>query len=407
LILFIEKMNFLKNQALKQGIQQGIQQVQQKVEENGGIGNVIQQGVQTIQNIQGQNKRYRVKINTANSASEFTRSIHEQIKKQNLWTQDTEKFYNDRDGNGFTLSECNGNRKALFIGINYFGTNAELRGCINDVKNVSQLVCQRFGFQNCLYLTDDQQDQSKKPTYDNIINAMRWLTDGAKPGDSLFFHYSGHGGTAKDSETDEIDGFDETILPLDYTSSGQIVDDVIYANLVKPLPKGCRLTAVFDSCHSGTVMDLPYTYQCDGNVEVIENDVRKEIFKKAINVVGSLIQGNPAGIAEALMSIFDGSLSAHANNTNQQAIIEKRQHDADVIQLSGCRDNQTSADASINNVATGAMSYALITVLNQNQNLSYSQLLTQIRQIMKEKRFSQIPQLSSSHPMNMNSQFIL
>ncbi|KAG4083415.1 hypothetical protein H8356DRAFT_1299376 [Neocallimastix lanati (nom. inval.)] len=400
-------MNFLKNQALKQGIQQGIQQVQQKVEENGGIGNVIQQGVQTIQNIQGQNKRYRVKINTANSASEFTRSIHEQIKKQNLWTQDTEKFYNDRDGNGFTLSECNGNRKALFIGINYFGTNAELRGCINDVKNVSQLVCQRFGFQNCLYLTDDQQDQSKKPTYDNIINAMRWLTDGAKPGDSLFFHYSGHGGTAKDSETDEIDGFDETILPLDYTSSGQIVDDVIYANLVKPLPKGCRLTAVFDSCHSGTVMDLPYTYQCDGNVEVIENDVRKEIFKKAINVVGSLIQGNPAGIAEALMSIFDGSLSAHANNTNQQAIIEKRQHDADVIQLSGCRDNQTSADASINNVATGAMSYALITVLNQNQNLSYSQLLTQIRQIMKEKRFSQIPQLSSSHPMNMNSQFIL
>jgi len=400
-------MNFLKNQALKQGIQQGIQQVQQKVDENGGIGNVIQQGVQTIQNIQGQNKRYRVKINTANSATEFTRSIHEQIKKQNLWNQDTEKFYKDRDGDGFTLSNCSGNRKALFIGINYFGTNAELRGCINDVKNVSQLVCQRFGFQNCLYLTDDQQDASKKPTYDNIINAMKWLTDGAKPGDSLFFHYSGHGGTAKDSQNDEIDGFDETILPLDYNTSGQIVDDVIYANLVKPLPKGCRLTAIFDSCHSGTVMDLPYTYQCDGNVEVIENDVRKEIFKKAINVVGSLIQGNPAGIAEALMSIFDGSLSATSNSANQQAIIEKRQHDADVIQFSGCRDNQTSADASINNVATGAMSYALITVLGQNQNLSYSQLLTQIRQIMKEKRFSQIPQLSSSHPMNMNSQFTL
>jgi hypothetical protein len=28
--------------------------------------------------------------------------------------------------------------------------------------------------------------------------------------------------------------------------------------LVKPLPAGCRLTAIFDSCHSGTVMDLPY-----------------------------------------------------------------------------------------------------------------------------------------------------
>jgi len=395
-------MDFLKN-----NLSQGIQKVQQEVDKNGGIQNVIQQGVQTIQNIQGQNKRYRVKINTANSASEFTRSIHEQIKKQGLWNQDTVKFYNDRDGDGFTLSDCSGNKKALFIGINYFGTQAELKGCINDVQNVSTLVCKRFGFNNCLYLTDDQQDPNKKPTYDNIVNAMRWLVQDAKPGDSLFFHYSGHGGTAKDSETDEIDGFDETILPLDYNQKGQIVDDVIYANLVQPLPKGCRLTAVFDSCHSGTVLDLPYTYQCDGQVEVIENDVRKEIFKKAINVVGSLIQGDPAGIATALMGIFDGSLSQASSNTNQQEVIQKRQHAADVIQLSGCRDNQTSADASINNVSTGAMSYALITVLSQNQNISYSQLLTQIRQIMNQKHFSQVPQLSSSHPMNMNEQFKL
>jgi len=395
--------NQLKSQAVKTGIEQGIQQVQQHVDSN--TLNTVLQGVQTIANATGDNKRYRVKFNTSSSASEFTRSIHEQIKAQNLWNSNTEQFYNDRDGANFTLSNCTGNRKALFIGINYTGTQAELKGCINDVKNVSSLVCQRFGFQNCLYLTDDQQDASKKPTYDNIINGMRWLVDGAKPGDSLFFHYSGHGGTAKDSETDEIDGFDETILPLDYNSKGQIVDDVIYGNLVKPLPQGCRLTAVFDSCHSGTVMDLPYTYQCDGNVEVIENDVRKEIFKKAINVVGSLISGNPSSIATALMGIFDGSLSASSSSANQQAVIEKRKHDADVIQLSGCRDNQTSADASINNVSTGALSYALITVLNQNPNLTYSQLLTNIRQILKEKRFSQIPQLSSSHPMNMNSQF--
>jgi len=395
----------LKNPAVQQGIQQGIQQVQQHVDSK-TLNNIFN-GVQTIANVAGQNKRYRVKINTNTSASEFTRSIHEQIKKQGLWNQDTEKFYNDRDGPNFTLSNCSGGKKALFIGINYFGTQAELKGCINDVKNVSALVCQRFGFNNCTYLTDDQQDPSKKPTYDNIVNGMKWLVEGAKPGDSLFFHYSGHGGTAKDSESDEIDGFDETILPLDYSSKGQIVDDVIYENLVKPLPQGCRLTAVFDSCHSGTVMDLPYTYQCDGKVEVIENDVRKEIFKKAISVVGSLITGDTGAIAKALMSIFDGSLTSTSSNTNQQAVIEKRKHDADVIQFSGCRDNQTSADASINNVATGAMSYALITVLNQNQNISYSQLLTQIRKIMTEKRFSQIPQLSSSHPMDMNSQFTM
>ncbi|ORX34089.1 peptidase C14, partial [Piromyces finnis] len=143
-------------------------------------------------------------------------------------------------------------------------------------------------------------------------------------------------------------------------SKGQILDDEIYENLVTPLPKGCRLTAIFDSCHSGTVMDLPYTYQCDGSIEVIENDV---------------------------------------------PIIEKK-HDADVIQFSGCRDNQTSADAKINNQATGAMSYAFITVLNENPNLTYSQLLTQLDKL-REKNFKQIPQLSTSHPMNMNEEFIM
>jgi hypothetical protein len=237
---------------------------------------------------------------------------------------------------------------------------------------------------------------------------MKWLVQGAQPNDSLFFHYSGHGGTAKDSQNDEIDGFDETILPLDYAKNGQIIDDVIYENLVQPLPKGCRLTAIFDSCHSGTVLDLPYTYQCDGNVEVIENDMRKQIFKKAFGIVGSFIQGDQAAIASSLLGLFDGSISfGNQNKLNQQQVVQKRKHDADVIQFSGCRDNQTSADAKINNVSTGAMSYAISTVLNQNQNISYTQLLTQIRQIMKQKNFKQIPQLSTSHPMNMNEQFIM
>jgi len=402
---FLNKLT--KNETVKNGIQQGIQQVSQHVDAN-TVNNIFN-GVQTIANIAGQNKRYRVKINTNSSASEFTRSIHEQIKKQNLWNQNTEQFYNDRDGPNFTTSNCSGNKKALFIGINYKGTSAELRGCINDVRNISELVCRRFGFQNCLYLTDEQENPEMKPTYDNIIEAMKWLVEGAQPGDSLFFHYSGHGGTARDTENDETDGFDETILPLDYSQKGQIVDDVIYENMVKPLPQGCRLTAIFDSCHSGTVMDLPYTYQCDGSIEVIDNDVRKEIFKKALNIVGSFIQGDQSMITSSLLGLFDGSINfsnlSGKNNTNHQAVIEKRKHDADVIQFSGCRDNQTSADAKINNQSTGAMSYALITVLNQNPNLTYSQLLSNIRQIMKQKNFSQIPQLSTSHPMNMNEVF--
>ncbi|ORX67348.1 hypothetical protein BCR32DRAFT_330251 [Anaeromyces robustus] len=369
----------------------------------------FQKSFQQFQNgLNGNSKRYKVKINEDKTKNNINDTINNEIKKKNLWISDLDKFYKDRDGDSYQPATCTGNKKGLFIGINYFGTKAELSGCINDVKNVSELVCARFGFKNCLYLTDEQPDPLRKPTYNNIINGMRWLVKDAKPGDSLFFHYSGHGGTAKDTDDDELDGFDETILPVDYATSGQIIDDVIYEYLVSPLPEGCRLTAIFDSCHSGTVMDLPYTYQCDGQIEVIENDTRKEIFKKAINVVSTYMGAEAGNIATSILGIIDETLGTSTSSaTTQQQTIEKRKHNAEVIQFSGCKDNQTSADVKINNISTGAMSYAIITALSENKNYTYAEFLTTIRQIMKQKHFSQIPQLSSSHPMNMNSTFIM
>ena len=47
------------------------------------------------------------------------------------------------------LSNCKGNKKALLIGINYFGQAGELGACINDVNNMKSLITSR-GF------TEDQ-----------------------------------------------------------------------------------------------------------------------------------------------------------------------------------------------------------------------------------------------------------
>jgi hypothetical protein len=352
-------------------------------------------------------KKFNIHINRwdDDANNDATQKINQKAREKNLWKNDVDHFYREK-GDNYVRSTCTGNKKALFVGINYTGSEAELRGCINDVKNISRLVCQQFGFRNCLFLTDDQADPNLLPTYHNIIEAMKWLVPGAQPGDSLFFHYSGHGGTATDEDGDELDGFDETILPVDYKTSGQILDDEIYDNLVSPLPQGCRLTAIFDSCHSGTILDLPYTYQCDGEVEVIENDMKKELFKKAIDIVDGFISGNENTITNTILSIFDGSLF-HTDKISNEEVVKKRKHDADVIQFSGCKDCQTSADAVIDSKSTGAMSYAIVTLLSQNRQYTYTELLTEIRQIMKEKNFSQIPQLSTSHPMNMNETFIM
>jgi len=159
-------------------------------------------------------------------------------------------------------------KKALLIGINYFQTKNELKGCINDVTTVKAFIMKN-GFEDSpphmTVLTDDSP--TTKPTRNNILTAMMWLVHDNQPGDTLFFHYSGHGGQVEDLNGDEDDGFDETIMPVDFRTSGQIIDDDMHTLLVKPLQQGVKLIAVFDSCHSGTSLDLPFVYTPAGGYE--------------------------------------------------------------------------------------------------------------------------------------------
>lgn len=96
-------------------------------------------------------------------------------------------------GYAFSYSQCTGRRKALLIGINYFGQRGQLRGCINDVRNMSSYLVENFGYkrEDMVILTDDQQNPMSQPTKQNILRAMHWLVKDARPNDSLFFHYSG------------------------------------------------------------------------------------------------------------------------------------------------------------------------------------------------------------------------
>ena len=162
---------------------------------------------------------------------------------------------------------ASGRRRGLLIGINYRGTSAQLRGCINDVHKVRGLL-ERKGYGTggdptggLVVLTDDRDSPGElQPTKANIMRGFQWLLAGAKQGDVLFFHFSGHGAQQADMSGHEEDGMDETIVPVDFKRSGQITDDEIWNQLVWPLPEGAKLTALMDCCHSGTGMDLPYTY---------------------------------------------------------------------------------------------------------------------------------------------------
>lgn len=93
----------------------------------------------------------------------------------------------------FEYSHCTGKRKALLIGINYFGQEGELKGCINDVHNLRRFLVEKHGYkpEDMVILTDDQENPRNIPTRSNMLKAMAWLVAGAEKDDALFLHYSG------------------------------------------------------------------------------------------------------------------------------------------------------------------------------------------------------------------------
>jgi hypothetical protein len=186
-------------------------------------------------------------------------------------------------------------------------------------------------------LTDDNRDPRARPTRDNIIRAMHWLVSGAQTNDSLFLHYSGHGGQTKDLDGDEDDGYDETIYPLDFQQAGQITDDEIHNIVVRPLMPGVRLTALFDSCHSGSVLDLPYVYSTKGLLK--EPNLAKDAGQGLMNAFGAYSKGDIGGMMSSVTGVYK---RATGGNSATQVSRQTKTSPADAILISGCKDSQTS-----------------------------------------------------------------
>jgi hypothetical protein len=113
-----------------------------------------------------------------------------------------------------------------------------------------------------LVFADD--GQHKSPTRENIIAALQALVAHSQAGDSIVVHYSGHGGllepTLQNVWKKGLAEYDQTIIPLDHEQSGQIRDFNLFHHFVKPLQAGVTATCIMDCCHSGAVLELPYSF---------------------------------------------------------------------------------------------------------------------------------------------------
>jgi hypothetical protein len=287
------------------------------------------------------------------------------------------------EGYTYQYSNCTGKRKALLIGINYFGQEGELSGCINDVRNVSRFLNKHYNYRrdDMVILTDDARKEISQPTRANILRAIQWLVQGAQPNDALFLHYSGaffsrhsclrlfrqvqvqvrvqvqekqgkkgkyyraaanrkptgHGGQTDDLDGDEQDGIDEVIYPVDYEEEGHIVDDDLHRMIVAPLPAGVRLTAIFDSCHSGSVLDLPYIYSTKGVLK--EPNLAKEAGQGLLSAGLAYARGDMDTVTS---SLFGLAKSVFKGDKGYKKTVQTKTSPADVMMWSGSKDDQTS-----------------------------------------------------------------
>lgn len=316
-----------------------------------------------------------------------------------------------------------GNKKSVLIGINYRGQQGELRGCINDVIMMKQYIMEEQGFNDdpdhMLILTEDEPPENH-PTKNRILEAMRWLVSGATPGDSLFFHYSGHGTRVPDLDGDEADGFDEAIVPLDFKTADMLIDDVVNVELVSKLCRGCRMTIIMDCCHSGSVCDLPYVFKgTDDHLVNWRAELPSMILSKdwdLKNFKSLLKTGTQLG--KEIWGKYRQNKAAQSQEDIEAQFYREgtKAAMAEVIMFSGCKDTQTSADVFDTSTfelpedcgpggAGGACTNAFIATLHKKPKITYVELLDDMRIMLKEKRFSQVPCLSSSREVPLDAEF--
>jgi hypothetical protein len=221
---------------------------------------------------------------------------------------------------------------SLHIGLNhvdpakYDGWDGQLAGCLNDASDMQELS-QSLGYTPSSLIDD-------AATAARVSTAIKKTAAALQPGDAFFLSYSGHGGQVQDTNGDEakrdeyevgksVDALDETWVLFDR----QFADDELWALWALFAPK-VRITVFSDSCHSGTVTRaIP--------VAPITAGVRTR-------------QMPPALSAE------DDRRRSSLYRRIQRSVPPREASSvkATVLLVSGCADNQTSADGDRNGLFT-------------------------------------------------------
>jgi len=273
-------------------------------------------------------------------------------------------------------------KKAFLVGINKYPGSA-LRGCVNDVITIFQILTSKFGFK----AEEIKVISDYEATKENILKGLKWLTTGVKSGDTIVFHYSGHGSQVMVDDctsSNEVDQREEILCPVDLDWNDPLRDHTVGAYF-KRVPKDCTTLVILDCCHSGTGLR---NGSSPGDKHTDNDFVNRFISPPLSNI----LTNSSVIIKDDFSFDFpDPEVNSRAKKSNFLVDVVSQ---GDAILLAGCQENQTSADAWIKKQYRGAMTYSLAKTLNDyNYDISYSMLITEINKFMNKFEYTQNPQL--------------
>ena len=257
--------------------------------------------------------------------------------------------------------------KAVLIGINKY-PGAPLNGCVNDITDMAAYLTSKCNFnpKTIRMLTDGRATTSE------ILVRINWLVSDLKAGDRIFLHYSGHGAqVATRDATGEVDGLDEVICPVDFDWSDEhMIRDKQFHEIFAKIPAGVQAIFLSDSCHSG---DLSRGF---------------------------------LGLGRRLpRRMLPPEDIAWRNSTAKKASLAPRAY-PNIALISGCKSDQTSADAFINKRYNGACTYMLLQSLKAKPINTLQALVADMNDRLKKSNYEQQPQLEGPDPLKTQRFFI-
>jgi uncharacterized caspase-like protein len=242
---------------------------------------------------------------------------------------------------------------ALLVGINAYPFPNTLHGCIDDVTDIKELLTGSLGFKDGAVVLVTDADATAAALKSALAQAVK----GLDPGDRFLFWYSGHGAQLTDG-----DAATDVICPVDFAFTPETSVAVAdFHAAFSAIPKGVIALWGSDSCHSG---DLEKDFYRNGVPRMFRRDPAK----------------TPVSAPTTKVRSFKDISAALPN----------------VALISGCRSDQTSADADIDGRYNGAMTYYLLQSLRTPGGLALplTRLVPAVQEALQTNHYTQLPQLS-------------